>query len=58
MLMRADYPADKNKSVLKFLGWALKNGQDDAKKLDYVPMPEAVVKQIEASWAKTLKVTP
>jgi phosphate transport system substrate-binding protein len=58
MLMRADYPADKNKSVLKFLDWALKNGQDDAKKLDYVPMPESVVKQIEASWAKTLKVTP
>ena len=58
MLMRADYPADKNKSVLKFLDWALKNGQDDAKKLDYVPMPDSVVKQIEASWAKTLKVTP
>jgi phosphate transport system substrate-binding protein len=58
MLMRADYPADKNKSVLKFLDWALKNGQDDAKKLDYVPMPESVVKQIEASWSKTLKVTP
>jgi phosphate transport system substrate-binding protein len=58
MLMRTDYPADKNKSVLKFLDWALKNGQDDAKKLDYVPMPESVVKQIEASWATTLKVTP
>jgi phosphate transport system substrate-binding protein len=58
MLMRADYPADKNKAVLKFLDWSLKNGQDDAKKLDYVPMPEAVVKQIEASWAKTLKVSP
>jgi phosphate transport system substrate-binding protein len=58
MLMRADYPADKNKAALKFLDWALKNGQDDAKKLDYVPMPDSVVKQIEASWAKTLKVTP
>ncbi len=58
MLMRADNPPDKNKAVLKFLDWALKNGQDDAKKLDYVPMPDSVVKQIEASWAKTLKVTP
>jgi phosphate transport system substrate-binding protein len=58
MLMRADYPADKNKSVLKFLDWALKNGQDDAKKLDYVPMPEGVVKQIEASWDKTMKAAP
>jgi phosphate transport system substrate-binding protein len=58
MLMREDYPADKNKAVLKFLDWALKNGQEDARKLDYVPMPDSVVKQIEASWSKTLKVTP
>lgn len=58
MLMRSDYPAEKNKAVLKFLDWALKTGQEDAKKLDYVPMPDSVVKQIEASWAKTLKVTP
>ena len=58
MLLRADYPADKNKSILKFLDWALKNGEADAKKLDYVPLPDGVVKQIEASWAKTLKVTP
>jgi phosphate transport system substrate-binding protein len=58
MLMRSDYPADKNKEVLKFLDWALKNGGDDARKLDYVPFPDAVVKEIEASWATTLHVTP
>jgi len=58
MLMRADYPADKNKPVLKFLDWALKSGQDDAKKLDYVPLPDNVVKQIEASWMQTLKLKP
>jgi len=58
MLMRSDYPADKNKAVLKFLDYALRHGQDDAKKLDYVPFPDSVVKQIEASWAMTLKVSP
>ena len=58
MLMRSDYPAEKNKSVLKFLDWALKSGQDDAKKLDYVPMPDSVIKQIETSWAATLKIKP
>ena len=58
MLLRDDYPADKNKSVLKFLDWALKEGQGDARQLDYVPMPEGVVKQIQASWATTLHVTP
>ena len=58
MLLRDDYPADKNKAVLKFLDWALKSGQADARQLDYVPMPDAVVKQIEASWGKTLHVAP
>jgi phosphate transport system substrate-binding protein len=58
MLMRSDYPADKNKSVLKFLDWALKDGQADSRKLDYVPFPDPVVKQIEASWTANLKAWP
>jgi phosphate transport system substrate-binding protein len=58
MLLRTDYPAERNRSVLKFLDWALKNGQGDARQLDYVPMPDGVVKQIEASWSRTVKVAP
>ena len=58
MLMRSDYAATRNKPVLQFLDWCLKNGQADAQKLDYVPFPESVVKSIEASWATTLKTTP
>jgi phosphate transport system substrate-binding protein len=58
MLMRSDYDVAKNKSILKFLDFALHDGQADARSLDYVPFPDAVVKQIEASWGKTLKVTP
>jgi phosphate transport system substrate-binding protein len=58
MLMRTDYPAEKNKGVLQFLDYALHDGAADAEKLDYVPFPDSVVKQIEASWAKTLRVSP
>lgn len=58
MLMRSDYAADRNKSVLKFLDWCLKNGQEDATKLDYVPFPDSVVKQIEASWTAHLHAWP
>jgi phosphate transport system substrate-binding protein len=54
MLMRKDYPAEKNKEILKFLDWALKDGQADAEKLDYVPFPDSVIKQIEASWKAQL----
>jgi phosphate transport system substrate-binding protein len=52
MLLRKDSPPDQNKLVLKFLDWALKKGQAQAKELDYVPLPDDVVKQIEAAWAK------
>jgi len=54
ILLRKDSPADQNHEVLKFLDWALRDGQPDAKKLDYVPLPESVIKQIEAHWSKHL----
>ncbi|MBU6444532.1 MAG: phosphate ABC transporter substrate-binding protein PstS [Alphaproteobacteria bacterium] len=50
MLMRKDYAMDKNNQVLKFLDYALHDGQAASRKLDYVPFPENIVKQIEASW--------
>ena len=55
MLLRKDYPAEKNQAVLKFLDWCLKNGQKQAEALAYVPMPDSVVKQIEHFWAAELK---
>jgi phosphate transport system substrate-binding protein len=55
MLMRKDYPAARNGDVLKFLDWCLKHGQEQAKALDYVPMPDGVVKQIEQAWEKEFK---
>jgi phosphate transport system substrate-binding protein len=54
MLMRKDYPAERNQAVLKFLDWCLKNGQKQAEALAYVPMPESVVKQIEGAWTQQL----
>ena len=36
--------------MLRFFDWAFRNGAKMADELDYVPMPEPVVKQIEAQW--------
>jgi len=58
MLMRNDYPVDQNRSVLKFLDFGLRDGAADATKLDYVPFPETVVKQIEGSWTANLHAWP
>jgi phosphate transport system substrate-binding protein len=38
--------------VLKFFEWAYKNGGKQATELEYVPLPEATVKLIYASWAQ------
>jgi phosphate transport system substrate-binding protein len=37
--------------VLKFFDWAYKNGSKLAADLDYVPLPDAVTKQIVAAWS-------
>lgn len=49
-----DNPANAAE-VLKFFDWGYKNGGLMAKALDYVPMPESVVKIIETSWKNNIK---
>ena len=50
-------PKDKARSdaVIAFFKYALEKGQPQANKLDYVPLPAAVVKQIEAYIGQNVK---
>lgn len=41
--------------ALKFFDWAYHNGLKQAQELAYVPMPDAVVAQIEATWVAEVK---
>src|SRR3954462_5040307 len=41
--------------ALKFFAWAYKTGAKMAQDLDYIPMPDSVVKQVEAVWNKDVK---
>ncbi len=41
---------DQAVEVLKFFKWALAEGKDLALELDYVPMPDATIPLIEATW--------
>ncbi len=54
MYKTQDNPA-QGREVLKFFDWAFHHGQKIAESLDYVPMPESVVKMIEHTWKTTLK---
>jgi len=47
--------AQRSKTALDFFKWALEKGQAQAKALDYVALPEPLVKQIEAYWASSIK---
>jgi len=40
---------------LNFFRWVYKDGDAAASKLGYVPLPDALVAQIEAYWASRLK---
>jgi phosphate transport system substrate-binding protein len=41
--------------VLKFFDWAYKQGDQMALELDYVPMPDGIVKEVESTWASVKK---
>jgi len=41
--------------VLKFFNWAYEHGDKLALELDYVPMPDNMVKQIHSQWGSTIK---
>ncbi len=53
---QAEQPA-QTAAVLKFFDWAFHHGQKMADELDYVPMPEKVVKMVEATWSKEIHAT-
>ncbi len=42
-------------NMLKFFDWCYRNGDESARSLFYVPMPETVVRLVENMWAKDVK---
>jgi phosphate transport system substrate-binding protein len=50
-------PVDKAASAeaIKFFKWAFEKGDKIAEELDYIPMPDAVVKLIEKTWSADIK---
>jgi phosphate transport system substrate-binding protein len=44
-----------SQEAIKFFKWAFEKGDKMAEELDYIPMPDAVVKQIEKTWSSEIK---
>lgn len=55
LMHKAQTKPEQGAEVLKFFEWAYKNGDKMASEMDYVPMPESVVKAVAAAWAQQLK---
>ena len=47
--------AQRSRNVKEFFRWAYANGDAQAKSLDYVPLPDALVQQIEAYWTENMQ---
>ena len=56
ILMHAESKDSNTAAALKFFDWAYKSGQKMAEDLDYVPLPEKVVKLVQKTWQDSLKV--
>ena len=55
LMYRQPKNAARAQQARDFFRWAYANGDAQAKALDYVPLPDALVKQVEAYWSQSLK---
>jgi phosphate transport system substrate-binding protein len=55
LLHRQQDKPENGKEVLRFFEWSFKNGGKMAADLDYVPMPDAVVKLIQSEWKSKVR---
>lgn len=57
LLHKTQEKPETAQEVLKFFSWAYANGGKMAESLDYVPMPDSVVKLINTAWKADIKDT-
>lgn len=50
LMHRQSKSSEKTALAMDFLRWSLESGQSQAEQLHYVPLPQALVQQVEAYW--------
>ncbi|MDE2260159.1 MAG: phosphate ABC transporter substrate-binding protein PstS [Betaproteobacteria bacterium] len=55
LMQKVQDKPESAKVALNFFDWAYKNGGKVALTLDYIPMPESVVRLVEGEWKRALK---
>lgn len=55
LVYKSQEKPDRAKEVLRFFDWAYASGDKLATDLDYVPLPDSVVRMIQASWKREIR---
>jgi len=55
LMYKAQENTERAKEVLRFFDWAYSDGDKLAMNLDYVPLPDSVVKLIQSSWKNQIR---
>ncbi len=55
LMYKNQVKAENGRAVLQFFNWAFHNGGPMAAQLDYVPLPDSVIKLVEDSWRTQIK---
>lgn len=49
---------ERSAAAIDFVRWSLENGKPQAETLNYVPLPPALIDQIERYWQESIEVAP
>nr|WP_309143203.1 hypothetical protein [Bradyrhizobium cajani] len=55
---KAPKSPERSAAAIDFVRWSLENGKSQAETLNYVPLPPALIDQVERYWQQSLEATP
>ena len=58
LMPRAPKSPERSDAAIDFVRWSLQNGKTQAETLNYVPLPTALIDQIERYWQQSLTASP
>jgi phosphate transport system substrate-binding protein len=58
LMPKAPKSEERSAAAIDFIRWSLENGKSQAETLNYVPLPPALVDQIERYWQQSIETNP
>jgi phosphate transport system substrate-binding protein len=58
LMPKAPKSEERSAAAIDFIRWSLENGKAQAETLNYVPLPPALVDQIERYWQQSIETNP